>query len=347
MNAANPQETGVKKHALKLGALAGVVLAIMAFMFVKYHGSNGAWTTTIATTSDAASQASGGKAVHVLSDEQLLRMVKQANAQVESNPKDAAAWAMLAHTYDMLGKFAESSKAYAKLVALMPDDAQVLADYADALAVANGRVLTGQPEALLEKALTMDPQNAKALALSGTAAMEKQNYDGAIGFWQRARAVSKDESFSRQLDASIAAAKAASTSGSAPEAAMPVPKPAKAGVTSASAVVAGHLSLADDLVATAVPDATVFIFARPVNGSLMPVALMRKHVRDLPFDFTLDDTMAMVPNVKLSQVSAVVIGARVSVRGDVTPQHGDMQGWSAPVSVGTKGIKLEISEVIK
>jgi cytochrome c-type biogenesis protein CcmH len=55
----------------------------------------------------------------------------------------------------------------------------------------------------------------------------------------------------------------------------------------------------------------------------------------------------MVRDVKLSQLSTVVIGARISKRGDVMPQAGDMQGWSAPVSVGTRGIKLEISEVLK
>jgi cytochrome c-type biogenesis protein CcmH len=99
--------------------------------------------------------------------------------------------------------------------------------------------------------------------------------------------------------------------------------------------------------AKAKPDATVFIFARPAKGSRMPVAILRKRVRDLPADFTLDDTMAMVPDAKLSRESTVVIGARVSQRGDVMPQAGDMQGWSAPVKVGATGLRLEISEVLK
>ena len=77
------------------------------------------------------------------------------------------------------------------------------------------------------------------------------------------------------------------------------------------------------------------------------MALLRKQVRDLPVEFTLDDSNAMVRDTKLSQVRTVVIGARISARGDVTPKPGDMQGWSAPVPVGTRGIRLEISEVIK
>ncbi|MGZ5241289.1 MAG: c-type cytochrome biogenesis protein CcmI/CycH, partial [Caldimonas sp.] len=124
-------------------------------------------------------------------------------------------------------------------------------------------------------------------------------------------------------------------------------KVAAAAAASGPAVVAGRGTLADDLVAKAPPDATVFIFARPAQGSRMPVAIVRKRVRDLPLDFTLDDSSSMVSDVKLSKMQTVVVGARVSARGDVMPQPGDMQGWSAPVPVGTRGIHLEISEVLK
>jgi len=89
------------------------------------------------------------------------------------------------------------------------------------------------------------------------------------------------------------------------------------------------------------------VFARPVDGSRMPVAILRRHARDLPLDFALDDSMAMVPDARLSRVARVIVGARISRRGDVAPQAGDMQGLSAPVDVGTRGIKLEISEVLQ
>ena len=79
----------------------------------------------------------------------------------------------------------------------------------------------------------------------------------------------------------------------------------------------------------------------------MPVALMRKKASDLPLNFSLDDSMAMVPNMNLSTQSQVVVVARISLRGNVTPEAGDLQGVSAPVAVGTKDIKLEIGEVLK
>ena len=288
-----------------------------------------------------AAQAPGdaGKPAHALTDEQLQRMVTEASEQTKRDPKDVTAWALLAHSYDMLGKFAESTKAYEQLVKLAPKDAQVLADYADALAVAHGRSLDGEPEALVKKALELDPVNVKALSLAGTAAFEHKQYEQAVALWERAKSASQDPRFTQQIDAGIAEARALAK-GDAP----PAPVAAAA---SGPAVISGRVSLADDLAGKAPPDATVFVFARPVQGSRMPVAILRKQVRDLPLDFSLDDSMSMVKEAKLSQTPRVIIGARVSMRGDVMPQAGDMQGFSAPVNVGATGIHLEISEVLK
>ncbi|MEO8310600.1 MAG: hypothetical protein ABI520_05460 [Caldimonas sp.] len=296
--------------------------------------------------SPAASGSGEGKPLHVLSEEQLQRVIKDAGEQTTKTPGDAAAWAMLAHSYDMLGKFAESSKAYATLARLLPKDAQVLADYADALAVANGRTLAGEPAELVKKALLIDPKNVKALALSGTAAYERADYPQAVDFWERALAAGPDQSFRQQIESSIAAARSASPDKAASAAEARISRAAPGGA-GGPAVVSGRVTLADDLVAKASADATVYVFARPADGSRMPVALLRKRVRDLPLEFRLDDSNAMVPDVRLSTVQTVVIGARISRHGDVMPQPGDMQGWSAPVPVGTRGIRLEISEVLK
>ena len=72
--------------------------------------------------------------------------------------------------------------------------------------------------------------------------------------------------------------------------------------------------------------------------------LVRKKVRDLPLEFRLDDSMAMVPEIRLSALSAVVVGARISKRGDATPHTGDLQGLSSPVAVGARGVQIQITE---
>jgi cytochrome c-type biogenesis protein CcmH len=100
------------------------------------------------------------------------------------------------------------------------------------------------------------------------------------------------------------------------------------------------------LAGRAAPTDTVFIFARAASGPPMPLAVLRKQVRDLPLEFTLDDTMAMAPNVKLSDFPAVIIGARVSRSGSATAQSGDLRGQSKPVKVGTTGIAVVIDTAI-
>jgi cytochrome c-type biogenesis protein CcmH len=74
----------------------------------------------------------------------------------------------------------------------------------------------------------------------------------------------------------------------------------------------------------------------------MPVALLRKRGSDLPLDFALDDTLAMVPTALLSQQAQVIVGVRVSKRGDAIPAAGDLEAEFGPVKPGTTGLKLEI-----
>ena len=86
----------------------------------------------------------------------------------------------------------------------------------------------------------------------------------------------------------------------------------------------------------------MFIFARAVNGPRMPLAIVRKQVKDLPVTVTLDDSMAMSPAMVLSGFDPVTVGARISRSGNAMPQSGDLQGSSAPVSPGTSE-SLEIT----
>jgi cytochrome c-type biogenesis protein CcmH len=288
----------------------------------------------------SAKPAGSDAPAHPLTNEQLQRMVEEVSAKLKKDPKDAAAWAMLAHSYEMMGQYDKASEAYAKLVTMRPDDAQVLADYADALAVAQGRKLDGEPLKLIQKALGLDPRNVKALALAGTAAFERKDYVQARTHWQAARAASTDDVFNRQIDDSLAEIAALTGTAAASPAAASVPG-------GQSAFVEGRVSIASALLAKASPDDTVFIFARPVIGSRMPVALIRKRVRDLPLDFKLDDTMAMVAEQSLSKHATVLVGARISKQGDAAPHAGDLQGISGPVKVGTGGIKLEINDVVQ
>jgi len=79
----------------------------------------------------------------------------------------------------------------------------------------------------------------------------------------------------------------------------------------------------------------------------MPLAILRLQVKDLPVSFTLDDSLAMSPQARLSSAQRVVVGARISKSGNAMPQPGDLEVLSEPMAVGAKDVKLEISKTVR
>jgi cytochrome c-type biogenesis protein CcmH len=110
--------------------------------------------------------------------------------------------------------------------------------------------------------------------------------------------------------------------------------------------VTGVVTLAPEVAAKAKPTDTVFIFARAAEGPRMPLAILKRQVSDLPFKFSLDDSQAMTPAMKLSNFPEVVVGARVSQSGTAAPQSGDLEGLSGTVKVGAKDVAIVIDKVL-
>jgi cytochrome c-type biogenesis protein CcmH len=125
----------------------------------------------------------------------------------------------------------------------------------------------------------------------------------------------------------------------------PPPPINSAGVANAS--VSGTVSLAPSTAKMAGPEDTVFIIARSAQGERVPLAVLRKQVKDLPLRFTLDDSMAMSLQNRLSGATQVVVSARISKSGQAMPQSGDLAGQAAPVTVGTSGVAIEIRDLVK
>jgi cytochrome c-type biogenesis protein CcmH len=267
-------------------------------------------------------------------------MVQRLADRLEQNPDDVEGWRMLGRSYSVMGRFAEAANAYSRAAARAPRDAQLLADLADALAMARGQNLQGEPEELVQRALQIDPQNLKALALAGTAAFTRGDYRGAERFWQRmVPLLPPDSEDARTVESNIAEARTLA----AGKAGERKPAPEKA----AAAAVSGTVSLSPQLASNAAPDDTVFIFARAPEGPPLPLAVVRKKVRDLPARFTLDDSMAMSPAAKLSAYPRVVVVARVSKGGTPTAAPGDLQGTSAAVANTARGVEVVIDATVR
>lgn len=283
--------------------------------------------------------APGDRAAAAPTDVEVEAMLGQLAARLKAEPDNAQGWAMLGRSYLMLGRHAEAVAPLEKLVALQPDNAQAIVDLADAKAMAAGRVLAGEPEKLVARALELDPKNLKALALAGTIAFDRGDFPLAVRHWEGAVAAAGSESeLVANLRSGIAEARQ--------RGGMPAPTASAPVAAAGPAQVSGRVALSAALAGQAAPTDTVFVFARPAEGSRMPLALLRAQVKDLPLEFTLDDSLAMNPAAKLSGVKQVVIGARISRSGQASPQPGDLQGFSAPVAVGAKDVAVEIAEKV-
>ena len=122
---------------------------------------------------------------------------------------------------------------------------------------------------------------------------------------------------------------------------------AKQSSTRGKEQISGTVTLSAALKAKTSPTDTVFVLARAVQGPKMPLAIVRKQVKDLPLQFSLDDSMAMAPQMKLSNFDEVLVVVRVSKSGNAMPEPGDLQGISSPLKPGSSGLKLSIDTVVQ
>ena len=346
-------------RALTAGVLSFVVvLAVAGYAWTGSPGVPSAGPPTAAAAEGGNPHASGA-----VDEAQFIAAVEQLAERLKGQPDDVEGWAMLARSYGMLGRLDDALPAYQKAVALNGQDARLRADYADTRALKNDRNLEGEPLALVERALKIEPTNLKALSLAGAAAFNRKDYAGAVRYWERVVQHAPAESpYLPQVQASIAEARERGGLGPASGAAAPAKpppvavaaaKPAAAPVATPApdaaggAMIRGTVRLAPALAMMAAPTDAVFIFARPAEGSRMPLAIVRKQVKDLPVDFVLDDSMAMSPGAKLSLFPQVVVSARVSKSGQAVPSAGDLSGQSAPIAPTASGLLIEINEVVK
>ncbi len=144
---------------------------------------------------------------HDLSPAQVNAMVEKLVAKLKNEPGNVEGWVILARTYYAMGRYSEAVPAFERATALAPDDAPLLADYADALG-AMQKSLQGKPTELVTKALQVDPTYWKALALAGTAAFDRKDFKQAVTYWEDLKKViPPGVDMSKSLDSSIAEAR--------------------------------------------------------------------------------------------------------------------------------------------
>ena len=159
----------------------GIGLPLVAVIFYLNVGS----PNSISAPPQVSSAPQQTGAPQERTQEQIAANVDKLATRLQSNPNDPQGWTMLARSYNSMEKWNEATGAYAKATEQNPNNADLWAEYALATAMANGKSLEGKPLELINRALKVDPQNAKALQLAGSAAFQAKDYKKAIDYWQR------------------------------------------------------------------------------------------------------------------------------------------------------------------
>lgn len=213
-SAASSENAPEKKLKLSPMLAVFVLVPILAGLLYWITGNPNATSVSVSATGKpadvgAAPQAMG--AGHEMGD--MSEMTQKLADKLALNPNNGDGWALLAHSYVELKEHKNAAAAFSKAVELITNDAQLFADYADALAVTNNGNFDGKPTELVEKALKIDPDHPKALLLAGTIAFNQKDYSKAISNWEHlAPLVPKDDPIlSKQLETNIAEAKSLSS----------------------------------------------------------------------------------------------------------------------------------------
>ncbi len=284
--------------------------------------------------------------------EDINAMVNGLAQRLKQEPENAQGWLMLGRSYKVLQKFELAAKAFEQAYVLLGDQTEVMLHYADSLAMVNRGRLSGKAAELIFKALEQAPDNVMALWLGGMAKAEMGENAKAMQHWRKLETILPPDSDSlKELQGMMASI--SSEQGSAPG--VPEIKQAKVKPEESKVVVPGstvsidvQVSVAKEIGAKVNKTDTVFIYAKALTGPPMPLAIVRKKVADLPVSVTLNDAMAMMATMKLSNFKQVKVMARISKSGTAMQQKGDYIGaLEVKNMTGKMSVVISINEEIK
>ncbi len=339
-DAEQPSEAPAETDRRRWAATAVVVVVLAVFAGV-FYWQQGSWRTqelvALAAVSPGAAQ-----------QDAVGEMVDKLAAKLEQSPDDLEGWAMLGRSYFVMERYGDAARAYAELNKRLPQpEADLLVAEGESLGLARDRDLMGRPLELFQQALKLDPENGKGLWYAGLAAAQARDLRAARDYWQR---LSQQElppelrSVLQEQLAQLASALGESAPATPPAAKAEEPAPAAA---SQGPQLRLKVALSPELAAKAPPGSMLFVFAKAEQGPPMPLAVQRLPGAKLPLEVVLDDSMAMMPQLKLSQFDRWTVTARITAGGSVKAESGDWEGSRTVSGVeSAQPIALTIDRVV-
>jgi len=262
----------------------------------------------------------------------IVQMVAKLEQRLQQNPDDLEGWTMLGRSYSYMQQYQKAADVFAQLNRRLPDDAEIMLQYANNLAMARNGRMSGEPAELVVKVLQKQPDNGNALWLAGIAAAEQGKYAEARQRWQKLLSLLPPDSESlpqiKQMLAALSAEEGKNDNAAPVE-------------------IKVQVDIEPALKANQPADATVFIYAQAITGPKMPLAIVRKQVKDLPVSVLLNDAVAMQGGPRLGDQQQLRIVARVSQSGQAMAQPGDLIGSAEVSQPFTQTAAIIINQTVK
>lgn len=327
-------ESGTEQPAAQAASTRSLTLAIVLCLPLASLGlyyKLGA-PETLHGSADTPAAAAGG------AHGELRDLTQRLAGRLRTSGGSADEWALLARSYAAMNDYGKALESFDKALAMTGDDADLLADYADATAMTQERRFEGKPRELIGRALKADPDHPKALWLAASMALEDRDLRTALGHFRRLEGAAASDPELRE-GARNAVAEIESRLGRSPS--------ATTGASGGAArVIDGSVALGVQVSRHAPSAGTLFVFARAPGGARMPVAIARIAQPRFPATFRLDDASAMIPTRTLSHFKEVEVVARLSAGGGADPRPGDLESAPVIVQPGQGALRLELSRLL-
>lgn len=323
-----------------------ILLPLAAFGLYRMIGRPDAMSASpqVATPAAMPGTAAGGQKPSMDMDAAIASL----RAKLDKNPGDADGWLLLGRAYQSVGRNDDGSKALQKAYEIAPERPEIEIAYAEAIALTSPtRRIDGKPLQMIRHAMQSSPNNQDGLWLLGMSDYQNGRYAEAIAAWEKIRVqLGPDSDVLESVTSMIGDARAHMKSGISATAAD------TAAATTAAGAAAGprlrvRIALAKNRSGQVSPGDTVFVFAKAVAGSPMPLAIRRLQASELPATVELTDADAMMPAMRLSKFKRVTVAARISKSGDAAPRAGDLQAAAVEIDAGSNDpVAITIDQIV-
>jgi len=281
----------------------------------------------------------------------IPQMAQKLKRHIAKNGGNVQDWTMLGRAYKFMKQYADSDHAYAKAMALAPNNVEIMLERSEVIALLHNRKFVPQAMALIHKAATIQPNNDKVLWFAGISNYQNGNYKGAIkSLIQLTKTDIQDKKVRKAIVTYITGArnKLLAQGEAVPEEDKVIAFINSQQVAVAAAVLHINVAVSQKIRQQFNAGDTVFVYAKAQTGSPMPLAVQRLTLAQLPATVKLDDSMAMVKGRNISTSGKVVVFARISPSGSAIAQPGDYIGQVDVNDVhGNKAITITIDKKVK